>query len=80
MTTGFIPRWLDTPIGLHNRKFFVLYLTYASLLCAYGATAAYRSGDPDLRPYCRTDLLPRDRGDRFCLVFAPAVAKADLKK
>lgn len=29
--------WLGVPIGLHNRKFFVLFLLYAAALCMLGA-------------------------------------------
>jgi len=29
--------WIGTPIGLRNRKFFILFLVYSALLCIVGA-------------------------------------------
>lgn len=39
--------WLETPIGLHNRKGFVLYLLYSCLLCVSGAHVALTAAVAD---------------------------------
>lgn len=54
--------WLGSPIGLHNRKAFVLYLIYSALLCASGAStsliAALSENDGVLSPLVAT-WIPR---------------------
>lgn len=45
--------WLGVPIGLHNRRFFVQYLLYSALLCAFAgslaaANVAHRAGGASL--------------------------------
>ena len=36
--------WLGAPIGLRNRRHFVLFLTYGTMLCAYGSIATGKAG------------------------------------
>ena len=33
--------WLGTPIGLHNRKYFVLFVTYSAIFCLMGSVHSW---------------------------------------